>query len=203
MSSSDPIAASPAKANAGFSDRFAKKQQIGAGPQSVRSVNQPGRRLILALIMVAPLIAGCSFSPLYGNAAAPASSGFAYDEPTSRVEQIIYQDLAARLGTSTMPGAPRIEVHASTSARRVGRTSGGSVFSLFEKTINGTVIVRKTTDKQEILFKQTRDAGASYEISGQAFADRSAQNTADAQAAHALAETFVLLILGADLKPTQ
>ena len=63
------------------------------------------RRRLLTLGLLLPLLSGCSFSPLYGgmDSSMSAGTGFAYAEPNNRYEQIIYQELAFRLGTDSSP----------------------------------------------------------------------------------------------------
>lgn len=155
------------------------------------------RRRFLALIVALPLLAGCSFAPLYGNAPAGTGTGFAYAEPTNRLEQIIYQELAFRLGKSDSPSAHLISVSASQSNRRVGRTSPGSVLSAYEAKVTASVNVSTRDAEPETLKSFSRFAAASYEISGQVVADNAATANAGENAARAVADSLRLILVAA------
>lgn len=157
------------------------------------------RRRLLALGLLLPLLGGCSFSLLYGSGQTSASNevGFAYAEPTNRYEQIIYQELAFRLGTDAGPDARLITISASMSTRRVGRTSPGSVLAAYEAVIRANLTVTSSGVDPENLLSASRFAGASYEISGQVAADRAAEQNAAEQAARAVADTLRLIVAAA------
>lgn len=158
------------------------------------------RRRFLALALILPLLAGCSFSPLYGNSATASATGegFAYAKPETRLAQIVSQELSFRLGTSTAAGANQILVSATGAARRVGRTSPGSVLSLQEYTVTASVTV---TDADPVepttLMSFSRFATASYEISGQVAADKAAERDASEKAARAVADSIRLVLAAA------
>lgn len=157
------------------------------------------RRRFLAFAAVLPVLTGCSFTPLYGNGASPAATGpgFAYAEPTNRYEQIIYQELAFRLGTDPSPDAKLVTISASKSTRRVGRTSPGSVLSAYEAKITASLSVWTQGKEAKSLLSISRFAGSSYEISGQVAADRAAEQNAAEQAARAVADTLRLILAAA------
>jgi hypothetical protein len=157
------------------------------------------RRRFLAFAAVLPLLAGCSFSPLYGgdDAFAVSGRGFAYSEPANRFEQIIYQELAFRLGTDPSPDATLVTVSASKSTRRVGRTSPGSVLSAYEAKISASMSVASRGEDAKNLLSVSRFASTGYEISGQVFADRSAEQNAAEQAARSVADTLRLVLAAA------
>ncbi|MBU1174851.1 MAG: hypothetical protein KKH72_05560 [Alphaproteobacteria bacterium] len=155
------------------------------------------RRRVLAAILVLPLLVGCSFAPLYGGTDAVGfGAGFAYAEPTNRLEQIIYQELAFRLGTNKSADAPRVKINASQSDRRIGRTSAGSVLSAHEAVVSASLIVTRGADGQQAL-SITRFTSTGFEQSGQVAADRAASETAGEKAARALADTFRLILVAA------
>ena len=100
------------------------------------------RRRFLALALALPLLAGCSFSPLYAGDSDNQNKGFAYAEPKNRIEQIIYQELAFRLGKGPEPPMPAWwTVSASQANRRVGRTSPGSVMTAYEAVVTANLTV--------------------------------------------------------------
>ena len=156
------------------------------------------RRRFLALAAVLPLLAGCSFSPLYGeNGGASAGRGFAYADPANRIEQIIYQELAFRLGTDDSPDARRVTISASQADRRLGRTSPSSVLSAHEAVVNARLVVTAPGVEGSVLTAD-RFASASFEKSGQVAADRAASKDAGEKAARAVADTLRLILAAAD-----
>lgn len=157
------------------------------------------RRRLLALGVLLPLLSGCSFSPLYGNGDSrlSAGTGFAYAEPTNRYEQIIYQELAFRLGTDPRPDARLVTVTASESPRRVGRTSPGSILTAYEAVVSASLKVTSPDDDAQNLLSVSRFAGASYEISGQVAADHAAEQNAAEQASRSVADTLRLILAAA------
>jgi len=157
------------------------------------------RRRLLALGLLLPLLAGCSFSPLYGgvDGSMSAGTGFAYAEPNNRYEQIIYQELAFRLGTDASPDARLVTVSASEGNRRVGRTSPGSVLTAYEAVVSASMSVSASGADDKKLLSASRFAGASYEISGQVAADRAAEQNAAEHAAKAVADTLRLILAAA------
>lgn len=162
------------------------------------SPDRPDRRRLLALALAVPMLAGCSFTPLYGNgdSSATLSKGFAYAEPTNRYEQVVYQELAFRLGTDVSAEAPLVTISVSLSGRRLGRTSPGSVLTDYEMVATATMTVDSRIDQKRLL-SATRFAGASYEVSGQVVADTSSAQNAGEQASRAVADTLRLLLAAA------
>jgi LPS-assembly lipoprotein len=132
------------------------------------------RRSFAAAALCAPLLlAGCSgFRPVYGEGGLGASDlAFAYAEPETRLEQIIIQDLALRLGlTGTVK--PVTQHEAAVEATY-------------------TIVL-----DDEVLLSGTRRAIASYTTSDQVLADEAARKDALERAAHEVAETIRLSILG-------
>ncbi len=166
------------------------------------SPERKNRRFVLILAALLPVLAGCSFSPLYeGKDGLSASDpGFAYAEPTNRYEQIIYQELAFRLGTDPNPTAPLVSISASSAAIRMGRTSPGSVMTTNEAIVTAKLTVDSRdpeANHSNHLLSLTRSASSTYEISGQVSADRFALDTASENAARSVAETFRLILAAA------
>ena len=156
------------------------------------------RRRFLALFLVAPALAGCSFTPLYGSGSAlDSGGGFAYAEPKNRLEQIIYQELAFRLGRDTSPDAPLVTISASSSEVRVGRVSTGSVMTTYQSivTAKATVDLRGAEPKRAL--SDSRFASALYEISSQLSANESAKEDAREKASRAVADSLRLLLAAA------
>jgi hypothetical protein len=155
------------------------------------------RRRILALALALPLLAGCSFTPLHGNNSGNQNKGFAYAEPNSRIEQIIYQELAFRLGKDSSPDASLVTISASQANRRVGRTSPGSIMTAYEAVVTANLSVTTRGDTPATPLSMSRFAAASYETSGQIAADNEAANDAGEKAARAVADSLRLILAAA------
>jgi LPS-assembly lipoprotein len=153
------------------------------------------RAALLALALLAPLaLAGCSgLRPVYGNAGLGASElAFAYAKPESRLEQIIVQDLALRLGLSERPDAPQVRIVATSSSRALTRTGTVKPVKHHEATVTATYTI--AVDDETVL-SGSRRATASYTTSDQGVADEAALKDALERAAHEVAETIRLSIL--------
>ena len=154
------------------------------------------RLSLAALALVVPMaLAGCSgLRPVYGeNGVVRDKLALAYDKPSSRLEQIIIQDLALRLGLSEDPGAPTVSITAVASARQLTRTGTVKAMTQHEATVSANYTV---TRDGEIVAQGTRRATASYATSGQILADDAAYKDAVERAGHEVAETIRLSILG-------
>lgn len=159
-------------------------------------------RLLAALVLLAivPVLAACSFAPVYGGANSQ-NYNFAFGEPKSRLEQIVYQDLAAHFGRSTDPNAFLVIVDVGSSSLRPGRDTAS---------LEGVVTVTRTdlaTGETRTVFKDTRTAIATYGSSPQSLARQQASNEAAERAAHELAQTIRLTLIsvmannGANARP--
>ncbi len=168
-------------------------------------------RLIAPAAVAALALGGCTFSPVYGDGATGDVSQLrvSYPDPASRLEQIVYQDLAFRLGRGGGIGDPEISVAISSATRRVGRSSTDSPFTTNEIVITGTATVTDKTAETTLAggeivldpihsnqkpFSVTRTAAAQYETSGQRLANQEAVRDAADRAAHALAESLRLAL---------
>ncbi len=169
-----------------------------------------------SLCLGAGLLAACSFTPLYGeNSAVGTSLDLAYAEPETRLDQIIYQDLALRLGRTRTADAPLVTVKTSRSGRRVGRTSSGSPATTYESIVTASVTVTRqlptssilteneqvsenkeeiSDKKSNVLYSVSRKASATFTTNGQRLADQQAIIDADERAALAVAQTLRLLL---------
>lgn len=150
---------------------------------------------LLGMVLLAPLaVAGCSsLKPVYGdNGIGAERVALSYAKPTTRLEQIIYQDLALSLGKAA--GAPLLTVMTTTSNRKLTR-SDVTRPSAQRETVVSAEIELKGTDGT-VLFAGERSAAASYSVDGQGLADTEALRNAEEQAARALAETIRLTLIG-------
>ncbi len=154
------------------------------------------RSIGLLVALVSPLaLAACSgFTPVYSNHGVTAAQvALIYDKPTNRLEQIIYQDLALRLGKSTDPNAPLVTIVTSSKARSLP-TADVSPVSQKRRTVTANITLTDVDGK--VLFSGARAVSADYTTDAQAFANQEAALDAANRAAKALADTIRLTILG-------
>lgn len=155
------------------------------------------RLLAVAGLLAAPVVLGaCTFSPVYsGTVASQPMLNLAYAKPTSRLEQVVYQELALRFGSSDAPTAPLAKVTVSPSASLIGRSSTTNPNSLYRSTVTVTLTItrRDGTADEPIIF--IREASAEYTTSAQVVADTASANEAAERAAKAAAESLRLAML--------
>lgn len=149
-----------------------------------------------SLLVAAVALGACSFSPVYsGTLANQPMLDLAFAKPTSRLEQVIYQELALRFGSSVAPTAPLATVTVAASSGAVGLSATANPNKLSSLTVTASVTVtrRDGSDAAPITF--TRQASAQYTTSGQVLADTAAGNEAAERAAKAAAESLRLAML--------
>ena len=167
-------------------------------------------RLIRALAVVAtlgaaPLLAACSgFTPIYGDyGLGNQRVAVKYGPPAGRLDQVIYQDLALKLGKSTDPDAPTIFVSTSAVARAL--TSQTIVNPRLQYRALVTAVITVTDAKGKVLFRGSRSTSADYTTGSasvaQAFANNEAFADASERGARALADTVRLAVLQALASP--
>jgi hypothetical protein len=161
---------------------------------------KPSRHLVMAglILAMAGALAGCtSFRPVYsGTLAAQPVLNLSYAKPNSRLEQVIYQELALRLGESSAPGSPVASVSVSSSAGGMALSDSVNPSIPLEVTVTATLTITPTDGTEALRF--VRRATANYTRNGQVLADRAAANEAAERAAKAAAESLRLAVL-ADL----
>lgn len=162
------------------------------------SSSSPLRRLAVAVLALGllPALGACSFSPVYsGTLASQPSLNLAYAKPNSRLEQVIYQELALRLGSSDAETAPLATVVAGSSAGDMALSGTANPNKPVEVTVTATLTIarRDGTVAEPISF--TRKATANYTRNGQVLADNAAATEAAERAAKAAAESLRLAIL--------
>lgn len=155
------------------------------------------RSMALAgMLASATALGACSFSPVYsGTLASQPMLDLAYARPTTRLEQVIYQELALRFGSSDAATAPLATVRVTSLAPIVGMSATANPNKLYRATVTATLTItrRDGTDAKPISF--TRQASAEYTTSGQVLADSAAANEAAERAAKAAAESLRLAML--------
>lgn len=159
-----------------------------------------GGLVALALLGGASLSACSSFTPVYGEAGiGVAQHEFRYAKPSSRLEQIIYQELVLRLGRSSDPAAPTVRITTSSAARDLTKSSVLRPSEHHAVTVSALIEI--VSAEGVVVYSASRSATASYTIDRQALAQAEAEQQAREQAARALAETVRLTLIGALAQP--
>jgi len=161
---------------------------------------EPLRRLAVAGLVLGfgAALGACSFSPVYSGAlASQPMLNLAYAKPTSRLEQVVYQELALRFGSSDAPTAPLASVSVSASSDDIGRSKTSNPNAAYRVTVTASLTIthRDGTQGERLAF--TRTASADYTTSGQVLADTAAATEAGERAAKAAAESLRLAVLAA------
>jgi len=158
------------------------------------------RRTILAgmLLGVGATLGACSFTPVYSGALADQPSlNLAYAKPTSRLEQIIYQDLSLRFGRSASPTAPLATVSVASSAADMVVTTTTNPAKPVSVTVTATLTITARDDSDTEPTVLVRTASAEYTRASQVLADNAAAIEAAERAARGAAESLRLAVLAA------
>ncbi len=153
-----------------------------------------GARALAGFAVTASLLAGCTVAPLHGerSAAGLGALPLAYAKPTTRLEQIAYRALAARIGTAPGDFSPVVTLAASTSASRVGLSTRPEPAT--DRQV--VAIVTYRVERQgEVLASGSRTATSGYRTTGQILADDIARQNADEEAVRAAAESVATALL--------
>jgi LPS-assembly lipoprotein len=139
-------------------------------------------------------LSGCTITPVHSDRAITGVSEvqLAYAAPSSRLQQIVYQALAARLGTANPETAPILTASVSTSSSRVGlstRTEPATDHQVIA-TISYHVEIQG-----KLLSSGRRTATSGYRTTGQILADDTARQNADEEAVRAAAQSVIAAIL--------
>lgn len=141
-------------------------------------------------------LAACSFSPVYSGAMADKPSlELSYAKPNNRLEQVIYQELALRLGRSAGETAPLATVSASAGASDLMVTRTDNPAKPLQVTVSATLSITARDGSSTPPQAFTRAATADYTRSGQVLADNAAAEEAAERAAKSAAESLRLAVL--------
>lgn len=154
--------------------------------------------LIVPLALASAGLGACSFQPVYSGALAENPHlQLAYAAPKTRLEQIVYQELAFRLGKTTSPTAPLISVTVSASDSEPYLSDTKNPNKPREMTVSATLTItpRDGVDSKPITI--TRTAKAQHTRSGQVLADDQSIIEAQERAARSVAESLRLAVLAA------
>ena len=156
------------------------------------------QRAVFAGVMlsVGVTIGACSFSPVYsGTLASQPGLDLAYAKPTNRLEQIVYQELSLRFGTSTAEMAPLATVVITGDASDMVVTTTTNPSKPVEVTVTATLTIMRRDDLETKPTIYVRTASADYTRSGQVLADNAAATEAAERAAKSAAESLRLAVL--------
>jgi len=156
------------------------------------------RSTILALaVMSGAALAGCTMAPVHGGFVEEGALDVAYGEPNSRTEQLIYQELALRLGESSAPSVPLVSVSAAISGatEALSETRPANPNTMRSLTITARMTVSPRDGSATAPVTITRTATAEYTTNAQALSAQEARDEAEERAARAVAESLRLALL--------
>jgi hypothetical protein len=143
-------------------------------------------------------LSGCTgLTPVYGeNGLGGERVELSYAAPTNRLEQIIYQDLALRLGKAAFgDNAPVLTVNTSQSSSELTNNTITKPHVERQMLVSASITLVDTDGKT--VFSGSRSATADYTTATSALADQRAAEDAARRAAKLLADTIRLTVLGA------
>ncbi|HEY0917820.1 hypothetical protein [Devosia sp.] len=154
-----------------------------------------GGRIGLALAAAVLALGGCTLTPVYGERGVGAARlEVAYSAPATRLDQIVIEDLALRLGKGGGPGAPQVAISTSAANRALTHSNTARPTKANEVTVS---VAYTVTVAGKVVAVGNRAASAAWTTRGQVLADEEARREAEERAARAAAETVRLAILGA------
>lgn len=154
-------------------------------------------RLVVLALCAMPVLAACSgLTPVYGpEVVASQQVALNYDKPDGRLDQVIYEDLALKLGKSS--GGPTLSVHTTAFSRDLSANDNAlATYPAEQKQEQVSAEIKLTDVNGKILFSGMRSATADFTTNGQGLASDRAEADAALRAAHSLADTIRLTLLG-------
>ena len=140
-------------------------------------------------------LSACTLTPVYGDHGVTADAlKLNFAAPHSRLEQVVYQELALRFGTSDAPDAPQVSVSVASSSRVVAQSTTVDPAVPSIATATGTITI---TRGGKVILTATRQASQTFTNGGQVLANNAAQADAAERAARGLAESLRLTIIAA------
>jgi hypothetical protein len=171
----------------------------GASPRA----NSGIKALLLAFALSATTaLTACSgFTPVYGeHGIGVERAAFRYAKPATRLDQIIYQELALRLGRSADSSVPLVRVTTTSYVRDLTRSNVSNPAAQKEAVVSA--LIDLVEPDGNIALSATRSIAASFTADrAQALAETEAEREAKERAAKELAETVRLTLLGALANP--
>ncbi len=136
---------------------------------------------------------GCTLTPVYSDqGVAGQRLNLRYAAPNSRLEQVFYQTLSARMGATRHHDAPELSVSISISESRIGLTTVSTPLTEYQIVAAANYQVRRG---DEVLVAGRRTAAGGYQRSGQLVANDAAKSDAEERVVRALAETVRLALV--------
>jgi LPS-assembly lipoprotein len=152
---------------------------------------------VIALAGV-PWLAACTLTPVYsGRLAESPNLNLAFAKPSTRLDQIVYQELSLRFGKSDSETAPLASVVTSASSLALVNTYTANPNKTYEVTVTATLRITRRDGTDEPPIVLTRQATANYQLGNQILNDNSSSIEAGERAAKAAAESLRLAILAA------
>lgn len=149
---------------------------------------------LLKLLTVGALLilSGCTSSPLYDSPRGVNQPVLDYAEPTTRIEQIIYDELRLRLPSASDAGVPRLSLTTTMAAttEALSQRSGSDRLELV--TITATATLQWPDSRSRVI---TRAASANYTANMQGLSAQEARLDAENRAARSVAEQLRLALL--------
>ena len=151
--------------------------------------------VFLALAVVPALSACTGFTPVYSDAGLGAHTvAVKYATPSTRLEQVIYQDLALKLGESR-GDVPTVTVTATATSPSTDTSSATTTVASRQTTV--TAIVSVVAVDGRVIFQGSRSVTEEFVNGGQVFSNQQALKEAQERGAKSLAETIRLQVLSA------
>jgi hypothetical protein len=157
---------------------------------------------VVAGLALAPVLSACAgFTPVYGeNGLGSQRVDVKYASPSNRLEQVIYQDLALKLGKST-GDVPVVTISAAATLPTTDTSTATLNVAAGQVTVRAFVSVVGPDGK--MIVQNNRSVVENFVNGGQAFSNQEAANEASERGAKELAESIRLEILGALVKQRQ
>lgn len=156
--------------------------------------------LVALALATAMSLAACSgFHPVYGpGGVAQQQVALIYAAPANRTEQIIYEDLALKLGKAS-GNAPTLKLSTQSFAREltVESTSAAAKLPNLQMEMEVTANITLTDVNGKVIFSGMRSAVADYTSNSQGLANDAASADAIKRAALSLSDTIRLTLLSA------
>lgn len=159
------------------------------------SFSRVARTALVAVAMLVPLAACTGIRPVYSDGGLGTKRvEVTYAAPANRWEQIIYQDLALRLGKGG-GNAPLVKVAAWRGSENLTNNTISSPTTPRKVTVWASLTVSAADGT--VLFSGVRSQTADFTHDGQALSNQQASDSAERQAALLLADTLRLQIIAA------
>lgn len=159
------------------------------------SFSRAAASAVLAVALLAPLAACTGIRPVYSDAGLGTKRvDVAYAAPNNRLEQIIYQELALRLGKSE-GSVPTVSISAWSGFPDLTNNTVSSPTNPRQAIVYAQLTV--TAPDGTVLFSGQRSQTADFTRDAQTLANRQAEDSVSRQAALLLSDTLRLQIIAA------